>query len=377
MKSYNHLWEKFISDENIEKAINKAKKGKTRRKNVRKYLENMKFRAEIKAYAITFKNAKHTPVEIYDGIQRKKRKIIVPNFREQVIHHMVVNVLQPIFMHGMYEYSCGSIPNRGGHYGMMAVKRWITKGNKHCKYCLKMDIRKYFDSIPHSIYLAKFRKLIHDELFMRVIEEITKVMPNGVGLPLGFYTSQWTANWYLQDLDHYIKERLHAKYYIRYMDDMVIFGANKRELHRIRKDISVYLNNILGLEMKGNWKLFLFHFIKANGKEVGSFLDFMGFRFYRNRITLRRTIIRKMRRKAFKIGKHEKPTIYEMKQMMSYLGWISCTDVYDYYLKWIKPNVNIQYMKRRISRYDKCEAKKRRKLNENNLVSIIKYRKTA
>lgn len=354
MKSYNHLWEQFISDENIELAIRNASRGKRDRKSVKRRLERPHFRDEIKAYALNFKNKPHKPKEIYDGIQRKKRTIIVPSFEEQVIHHMMVNVLTPIFSKGMYEHSYGSIPKRGGHKGRMTIEKWIVKDGKNCKYCLKMDIRKYFDSIPHDIYLRKLRAIIHDERFMEVLEEVTKVIPKG--LPLGFYTSQWTANWYLQSLDHYIKEQLHARHYIRYMDDMVVFGPNKKELHRIQKEIDRYLHEELGLEMKGNWQVFRFEY-----KGRYRFLDFMGFRFYRNRTTLRKSIMIKATRKARKIYRTGKASVYSARQMLSYLGWIDATDTYGMYEKYIKPYVSFQKLKRKIKSYDKNRNRRKAK----------------
>jgi hypothetical protein len=346
MKSYNHLWEIFISDENIDLAVKNASKGKRNRKSVKKRLDDPNFKAQIKAYAENFKNKPHTPKQIYDGIQRKKRTIIVPDFDEQVIHHMIVNVLKPIFYCGMYEHSYGSVPGRGGYKGMLTVKKWISHGGKNCKYILKMDIKKYFDSIPHDIYLSRLRKLIHDERFYSILEEITSV--TNIGIPLGFYTSQWTANWYLQGLDHYIKEDLGAKYYIRYMDDMVIFGSNKKNLHEMRKNIEAYLNDNLGLKLKENWQVFKFDY---NGKY--RFLDFMGFRFYRNRITLRRLIMIKATQKARRIYKAKKITVFCARQMLSYLGWIKATDTYGMYLNWIKPVINFQQLKRKIRAHDK------------------------
>ena len=346
MKSYNHLYKQFISDNNIDLAIMKASKGKRKRPSVKRRLNNPKFKEQIKHYAMNFKNRLHRPQEIYDGIQRKKRTIIVPTFDEQVIHHMIVNVMIPIFEHGMYEHSYGSLPKRGGHKGKKTIEKWIKHGTKNCKYCLKMDIKKYFDSIPHSIFLAKMQKIIHDERFMCVLEEIINVIPQG--LPLGFYTSQWFANWYLTELDHYIKERLHAKYYIRYMDDMVIFGSNKKVLHNIRVEIENYLNTRLGLQLKDNWQVFRFHY-----KGKYRFLDFMGFRFYRDRTTLRRSILFKALRKARRLCRMDKITIYACRQMLSYLGWIKCTDIYNIYRDYIKPYVSIQHLKRRISSYDR------------------------
>ena len=117
-------------------------------------------------------------------------------------------------------------------------------------------------------------------------------------------------------------------HYMRYMDDMVIFGSNKRVLHRMRQAISDYLGMELGLELKANWQVFRFSY----GNNQGRDLDFMGFRFYRNRTILRKSIMYKATRKARKISKKEKTTILDARQMLSYLGWIDCTDTYFYIL---------------------------------------------
>lgn len=365
IKSYNHLWEQFISDENIKLAIINSSKGKRNRKLVKDVYENQdKYILKIRKYAENFHNCYHKPIHIYDGITRKQRVIIVPKYKEQIVHHMAVNVLRPIFEHGMYEHSYGSLPNRGAHKGKKLIKKWIEHDKKNVKYCLKMDIRKFFDSIPHDIIKAKLALLIHDKKFLNLLYEIIDVIDNG--LPLGFYTSQWFANWYLQDLDHYIKEELGTVHYIRYMDDMVIFGSNKRKLHQIREKISEYLNDKLDVKLKDNWQVFRFDYIK-NGKHYGRCLDFMGFKFYRDRIILRRNIMLKATRKAKKLSKKYKITIYDIRQMMSYLGWIDCTDTYGMYEKYIKPYVNFRYCKKRLSNYDRRIAKEN-KNNERKLV---------
>lgn len=136
------------------------------------------------------------------------------------------------------------------------------------------------------------------------------------------------------------------------MDDMVIFGSNKRQLHKIRAEISKYLQQELGIELKDNWQVFRFDYIKDN-KHYGRPLDFMGFKFYRNKTILRKSIMLKATRKARKMSKKSKVTIYDTRQMLSYLGWINCTNTYAMYIEWIKPYVNFKYCKRRISKYDK------------------------
>lgn len=350
MKSYNHLYEKFISDDNIKLAIKNSSKGKRNRKDIKKIYSNPnKYVDKIKIYAMNFKSSNHNPVTIYDGISRKKRTIIVPDYMEQIVHHMVVNVMIPIFQHGMYEHSYGSIPKRGVHKGKKVVEKWIRNDKKNVKYCLKMDIKKYFDSIPHDVIKSKLKKIIHDERFLKVLFEIIDVTENG--LPLGFYTSQWLSNWYLQDLDHYIKEKLYAPHYIRYMDDMVIFGSNKRKLQSTLNEIKKYLEN-LGLSLNNKYQLFRFVYRRDN-KYYGRDLDFMGFRFFRDKTILRKSILFKMTRKAKKISKKDKATIYDMRQMISYLGWIDATNTYNVYLEYIKPFVNFQKLKRKIGNYDR------------------------
>lgn len=348
--------EKYLSDANYNEAVRNACRHKGGKK--RKYRKARKIKMhseELKPYflaeAANFKNDVHKPKYIYDGIRRKQRVILVPTMREQVIHHMVINVLKPIFMKGMYEHSYGSIPGRGAHSGKKHIEKWIRKGGRDVKYVLKMDVKKYFDSVPHDILKAKLAKLIHDKEFLTVLNEIVDASGTDRGIPIGFYTSQWFANWYLTELDHYIKEELGAKYYVRYMDDMIVFGSNKRKLHKMREKIEAYLNEKLGLQMKENWQVYLFDYVDKEGNHRGRDLDFMGFRFYRDRTILRRSIMFKATRKAKRLGRKARITIYDCRQMLSYLGWLDCTDTYSMYLKFIKPYVDFGYLKERESAY--------------------------
>ncbi|MBQ6398850.1 MAG: RNA-directed DNA polymerase [Clostridia bacterium] len=241
---------------------------------------------------------------------------------------------------------------------------WAFLGEIGVKITQKIylhSIHKFFDSVPHDKLRQKFHDLIHDEKFLRVIDTVIEANGKDVGIPIGFYTSQWFANFYLTKLDHYIKEELGAKGYFRFMDDMVIFGGNKRVLHKMRDDIENYLRISLGLEMNPAWQVFLFHYVKRDGTEIGRFLDFMGFRFYRNRTTLRRALMLKASRKARKIAKKKPKTAYDCRQMLSYKGWISPANVYGMYTKWIKPYVSFRQMRRYVGIVQRKENKERMK----------------
>ena len=359
MHSYAHLWDEYISEDNEKMAIAKASLGKRQRPSVARYYLGMmaddkEIMDRVHYYATHFKCAHHIPIEIYDGIQRKKRTIIVPTFPEQIIHHMIVQTMKPIFMRGMYPHSFGSIPGRGMHNGKAVIEKWIRNDSgRNIKYCLQMDIHHFFASIPHDILKDMLRKRIHDDRFLTVLFEV--IDATDTGLPLGFYTSQWLANWYLQGLDHYIKEDLHTAYYARYMDDMVIFGSSKKKLHWMRKKISEYLEQNLGLELKDTWQVFRFHNTdRKTGADLYRPLDLMGFRFYRNRTTLRKSIMLKAERKAKRVGRKKgHVTAYDARQCLSYLGYIDCTDTYSFYEERIKPHVSYRALRKKVSNADK------------------------
>lgn len=348
MKSYNHLWEKLISDENILLAIRNASKGNMKRE----MLTYLKYHAEesipmIRNWIEEYEPHQHRVKIINDGISAKKREIIVPTVQEHIVQHAVMNILKPIFMHGMYEHSYASVPGRGCHRGMKVIKKWIRHDTRNVKYCLKLDIQKYFDSISQDILIQKLKNIIHDEKFLNLLIKI--IHTTNHGLPLGFYTSQWFANFYLQKFEHYVKENLKVVHYIRYMDDMVLFGSNKRKLRKVFEDIVNYLSVELGLQVKHNWQLFRFHTKQNRGR----FLDFMGFRFYRNRITLRRKIALKAMRKARRIGRKPHKTVYDARQMLTYIGWTKHTDTYAWFQKYIIPFVDFRSLRKIVSNYDK------------------------
>lgn len=385
MKSYKYLFEKLISYENLSDAIEKSSLGKKERREVKRVLDHKD--EHIKRLQDLLINQKlrirkHEAIKINDGITAKIRLIIKPDYvYEQILHHAIVQVLTPIFMRSMYIYSCGSLPGRGGLYGKRYLAKYIRENPTKIKYVAKGDITKFFQTVNIELVKDKFRKIIHDEKFLQVLFLVLdsniatyQGQEINMGLPIGYYLSQWIANWFLQDFDYFIKQKLKIKCYIRYVDDFVLLSPNKKELHKALAAISEYLKN-LDLRLKPNYQVFKLAYIDKNGKERGRPIDFMGYKFYRDRTILRRGIMLRAVRKALKISKKTNLNWYECTQLLCYLGWFKYTDTYKVYERYIKPNVNIGECKKVVSLRQKRINK--RLQNEFNMAKIGKFSSAA
>ncbi len=282
----------------------------------------------------------YTIKTIRDGATQKERTICKPRFYpDQIIHWALMLQLQAVIKRGMYEYTCGSVPGRGTSYAQKALRKWLDKDDRGTKYCLKMDVSKFYPSIDVALLKAMFRRHLKDPDCLWLIDVILD--SHAQGLPIGNYTSQWFSNFFLQGLDHFIKEELKIKYYIRYVDDLVLLGGNKKTLHKARVAIDAYLRG-LHLQMKPNWQVFL-----VNARAI----DFLGFRFYRDRTTLRKRNALRIRRRLVKISRKGYLNYTDACAVVAYWGWIKRSDSYGFYEKYVKSKVSLADAKGRISRY--------------------------
>lgn len=384
MKSYNHLFEKLIDHDNIYNAILRASKHKKDRAEVRKVLANINkyiYRLQDLLINKKLKIRKHNAILIEDGARRKRRLIVKPDFVfEQILHHALVRVLAPIFMKSMYKWSCGSLPKRGGLYGKRYLEKYIKYHPKNIKYVAKGDIKHFFQEVDVDVVKSLLRKRIHDEKFLEVMYlvldsniAIYQSQEVYMGLPIGYYLSQWLANWLLSDLDHKIKEQLKIKCYVRYVDDFVLMSGNKKELHKALITIRLILTK-LRLKIKGNYQVFKFIYKTKSELEKGRAIDFMGFKFFRNgKTTLRKNILLKATRKALKMKNKLNYNWYEATQLISYIGWFKHTNTYLIYETRIQPLVNIGKCKKIIS----LHSKRKEKQNVIRLEECRKFGRTA
>jgi hypothetical protein len=329
MKRQGFLYKKICDHQNIRSALISASKNKTKKFAVKNTLKDFDKSTEFVRSLLVSKSYvpnKYFASVIKDGISGKERTIYKPKFfPDQIIHWCLINQIKALLLRGMYHWSCASIPGRGPHYAKKACERWIRNDYKNTKYCLKIDIRKYYPNIDKDRLKKKFRPLVKDLDTLWLIDAI--IDSHHEGLPIGNYTSQWFANFYLQDADHFIKETLGVKYYIRYMDDLVMFDSNKRELRKKLDKLRTFLESE-ALTVKGNWQIF-----NVSKRQ----LDFCGFCFARKKTFIRKRISRRMRRKHLSFQK--KPNANKAASLMSYYGWVTHTDSYVLFQKYYKYNL--------------------------------------
>lgn len=364
MKSYN-IDNKILDRNLIRSAIIKAckNKHKSNGKATRKYREAQYILKYLDLYTEKiynlipdFEPSEYCYFERKSQSSGKVRQIAsVPLYPDQIVHQVLIESSKPVLMTGMYYYSCGSIPNRGVHYAKNYIQKFINRHrerNSNCiKYVAQLDIKKCYANIDHDLLKdalrKKFRGKLCYSLFCKIIDSYkeTGTDEHPVGLPIGFYTSQWLCNFFLTPLDYFIKQSLRIKTYVRYMDDMVIFGGNKKELHKAVDRIIAFAAE-MGLQIKDNWQVFRFDYIsRKDGERKGRALDFLGYRFFRDKTILRKRLALSIRRTVLKISKSKRISLNLARVFMSKIGWLRHCNSFNFWHKYIKPFIKIKKIK--------------------------------
>ena len=178
----------------------------------------------------------------------KQRRISVAPFEQRIMHHAIMNVLEPVFDRTLIHHSYACRKGKGTHAGVLYAFRQCKLGG----WFLKLDIRKYFDSIDQDVLKNGIARHIKDIRVLSLLNDIIDSYETapGKGVPIGNLTSQFFANLYLSSLDHYILEKLHPNAYCRYMDDFVLWDVSKEALQNMLKKIDAYVENNLLLHLK-------------------------------------------------------------------------------------------------------------------------------
>jgi len=323
MKTYKNLYQEIYLFNNLFLAYKKARKGKTKKDYVKEFEKNLN--KNLLKLSDELKNQTYTPRTLETFILRdpKTRRISKSDFRDRIIHHAFYRIIEPLFEKVFIYDSCA---NRIGKGTLSALKRFkffirkVTKNGKVIKnkfndnnfvrgYCLKADIKHYFNEVNHKILIKILSKKIMDK---KVIGLVKKILGNGFnlkGMPLGNLTSQFFANVYLNELDYYVKHKLKAKHYIRYVDDFAILHKSKSQLIRWKREINRFLFEKLQLKL---------HPDKSRIISLSKGVDFVGFRnFYYFRLLRKRNI----NNMVIKVGKFNNGLIDNEEIMEIFQGW--------------------------------------------------------
>lgn len=248
MKRATHLIPLISDMENLELAFWKASKGKRYAGQVLAYQQDLNFQLitlqqQIQTGLVDVGNYRF--FKIYDP---KEREICASAIREQVLHHAIMNICHPFFERKQIDdsYAC----RKGkGTYAALARAKFFTKKND---FFLKLDVLKFFASIHHEVLKQQLRRMFKDTRLIEILDKIIdsyEASPNR-GMPIGNLSSQYFANHFLSGLDHFIKEKLRIKAYVRYMDDMVLWHQDKKVLQTALISITDYVENQLLCELK-------------------------------------------------------------------------------------------------------------------------------
>ena len=376
MTGTKDLFNSICSMDNLYRAYQNAKSGKGWYKEVKQIEKRPFYYLAGLQYMLKNHLFKTSDYEIFILNEGKKKRDVykLPFFPDRIAQWAILQVIEPFLLANMTADTYSAIPGKGiqpivddlrGHYKTKIIDGkkksvWVPSilltDEENTRYCYKIDLHHYYQSINHEVLKQKFKKVFKDPELLWLLDEITdsintateedlielslsgkiEVDPN-TGIPIGNYMSQYSGNFYLSSFDHWVKEELHTKHNYRYMDDVVIFSSSKEELHEIHKKVTAYLRDNLHLNIKGNYQIFP---TKVRG------VDFVGYRFFGEYTLLRKSTAinfkRKMRACRKKMENNIPPTYSEWCSFNSYKGWLGNCDSYRLSKKYIEPL--IEYM---------------------------------
>jgi len=302
MKRFTNLWCQITDFANLLEAARKAQKGKRYRDNILAFNYNRESELldlQATLLAQTYRPGAYRTFEI---VEPKRRLISVAPYRDRVVHHALCNIIAPL-VEPSFIYD--SYANRVGKGSHRALDRFIHF-SRNRRFVLQCDLQKYFPSIDHDILKAVIRRKIKCKATLLLIDTIinnSNEQPPAVfhfsgddllssidrrrGLPIGNLTSQFFANWYLNPFDHFVKNTLRVKNYVRYVDDFALFSDSREFLQDARQAIE---ENLATLRLK-------IHPVKSQLFETRHGANFLGFRVLPDRIRVRTENLRRARQR--------------------------------------------------------------------------------
>ncbi|MEO0339414.1 MAG: RNA-directed DNA polymerase [Bacteroidota bacterium] len=273
MKRAKRLLPAIEDIDNLHLAFWKASKGKRYARSVLAYQAELtdnllRLQQEIRSGKVIVGDYRYFLV-----FEPKRREICASAFREQVLHHALMNVCHPYFDQFQIYDSYASRKGKGTYTCLDRARKFTFQN----EWYLKLDVRQFFASVHHAVLKQQLYQRFKEERLNSILYQIIdsfEASP-GRGLPIGNLTSQYFANHYLAKLDHYIKEELDCKTYVRYMDDMICWSNNKAALKEYKTAIVSYIREELQMELK-----------PAQLNRTKNGLPFLGYRLFPYQVRL-------------------------------------------------------------------------------------------
>ena len=329
MKRYGYLYEKIYDFDNLIMAHKNARKGKRYYKEVKMVDSDPYYYLHQIYESLKNKTFTTSEYEVFEKKECEKARIIhkLPYYPDRIVQWGILQIIEPIFIKNFIFDTYSAIPKRGIHLGLQRMHK-AMKDRENTKYCLKMDIKKYYQSIPHEKLKEVLQRKFKDPDLMWLLSDIIDSVPGATGIPIGNFTSQYFGNFYLSSMDHWLKEKKRVQNYFRYMDDIVILHKNKKYLHWLRKEIQWFLEEQLRLSMKDNWQVFPTF-------ERG--VDFLGYRSFGDYTLLRKTTAKKLKERMTEIIEGKPLKKNKENCIASYEGWLKWCDSFRLKMKYLVP----------------------------------------
>jgi RNA-directed DNA polymerase len=267
MKRPGHLIERIAEAKNLRLAFWKASRGKQRSREVVCFRNRLDEELGEMGARICDGSLRFGDYRTFRVFDPKERRITAPSFPERVAHHAIMNVCEPSLEQAaiFHSYAC----RRGK--GQFAALEQARRNTRRFQFCLKLDIRKYFESVDQKVLLESLARRFKDRALLTLIRRLLDSHRSapGKGLPIGALTSQHFANFYLAPLDRLIVER-GVGGYVRYMDDFVAWGDDREALTDVRSRIEAFLADNLKLSLKR----------RSPVTTVGRGMTFLGYRVF-------------------------------------------------------------------------------------------------
>ena len=250
MRRAGRLFERVTRFDTLLHAAQTAAKGKRESRAAAAFLE----RAEPEVLRLhrslidgTWRPRRAHEFVIHDP---KRRTITAVPFEDQVVHHALMAVLEPVFERRMIFHSYACRKGKGTHAALARAKGLVRR----FPYFLRLDVASFFPSVSHRVMRETIARVVKDRRVLDLCATILRGPPELPatyrGLPIGSLTSQWFANLLLDRVDHHVKETMHFRGYLRYMDDVAVFDERRESLHEARVEIGTYLGDVLDLALK-------------------------------------------------------------------------------------------------------------------------------